>query len=89
MIGFFGVFISDLDIGPTAMVNMIYILPEHRDNRNIKVLRYTRDLLAKMKERGIQYVEINAHPTHARKIERLTGLRPRAVRFFGKMEEWI
>ena len=89
VIGFFGVFFANIKRGPTAVVNLIYILPEHRDNRGTKVVYYFRDMVRKMKNAGIEYVEVNAHPAHARQIRKHSKLKPLAHRFIGKAEDYL
>ena len=87
-IGFFGVFISDLDMGATAIVEMIYIRPEYRDRKGVKMERHFQQMRRVLERKGIKYLQVDAHPVIAHLIRNRTGLKPVSLRFFAKIGDY-
>lgn len=87
-IGFFGVYISDIESGPLAIVEMLYILPEHRDRKGVKMERYFHQMRKLLKKKGIEFLQVDAHPAIAHLIRNRTGLKPVSYRFYARIEDY-
>ena len=87
-IGFFGIFISDLDKGALAIVEMIYIHPEHRDLCGVKMERHFQQMRKILQKKEVRYLQVDAHPAIAHLIRNRTGIKPVSYRFFARIEEY-
>ena len=88
-IGFFGVSFwtgTGFD-GIVGIVSEIYILPEFRDNRGIKMVRYFAQLIQKMKNMGTTHIEIRTTPILARFCYR-RGMKSVSVDFIESIDTW-
>ena len=87
-IGFFGVFFSDNDTGLCAIVAIVYIQPDKRDNAGRKLRKYFYQLTKMCKERGVKYLQVDAERAIGLIIEKYSRLKPVSYRYIAPVEEW-
>ena len=88
-IGFFGVSFwagTGFD-GIVGIVSEIYILPEFRDNRGIKMVRHFSKLIERMKRMGVTHIETRMTPVIAELCYR-KGMKSVSVDFFQSIDVW-
>ena len=88
-IGFFGVSFwagTGFD-GIVGIVSEIYILPEFRDNRGIKMVKHFSKLIERMKRMGVTHIEARMTPAIAQFGYR-KGMKPASVDFFQSIDTW-
>lgn len=83
-IGFFSLQFYQFDIGKLAIIEGMYLDPEHTG----KGLRfYLPQLFMQLKDIGIEWVQGNVTPTIAKFIKRKYKIEPESIRFFEPIEK--
>ena len=87
-VGFFGILLSDNKKGRCAIVEMVYIKPENRDNRGAKLRKYFYQLTKALKKREVKLLQVDAERAIGFIIEKYGGFKPVSYRYIAPIGEW-